>query len=278
MAAAEESGDRATIVRAAGVLGLDDEGLAKAEAAGLVRVTAQRVDFRHPLVRSAAYRGAGFAEREHAHRALADVLTGASDADRRASHRAAATVGTDDDVAAESSRPPTARGSAAAIARRQPHSPAQPSLAPPTRSAGAASSPRPSKRAWPAGVTTPSRWPSAPSWSATSRSAARRLHGCAGSPSCSAGHRPGTPDLPRRRAELGDGETEKALEMLVYAAESASLAGDAGGMRAVSQAASKLSVGQDERASFLLLFLSGWARSARETPPAPRCSKRPSAR
>ena len=57
--------------------------------------------------------------------------------------------------------------------------------------------------------------------------------------------------------ELGDDETEKALEMLVYAAESASLAGDAGGMRAVSQAASKLSVGQDERASFLLRFLSG---------------------
>ena len=83
------------------MLGLDDEGLAKAEAAGLVRVTAQRVDFRHPLVRSAAYRGAGFAERERAHRALADVLTGASDADRRAWHRAAATVGTDDDVAAE---------------------------------------------------------------------------------------------------------------------------------------------------------------------------------
>ena len=55
--------------------------------------------------------------------------------------------------------------------------------------------------------------------------------------------------------------------MLVYAAESASLAGDAGGMRAVSQAASKLSVGQDERASFLLRFLSrAEARSARETP------------
>jgi DNA-binding CsgD family transcriptional regulator len=101
LAAAEESGDRATIADAAGVLGLDQEALAVAEAEGLVRVTAERVDFRHPLVRSAAYNGARFTERERAHRTLAAVLTADADADRRAWHRAAATVGADNEVAAE---------------------------------------------------------------------------------------------------------------------------------------------------------------------------------
>src|SRR5262249_5848541 len=59
--AAESMGDRGTIARAATELGLDPEGLAAAEAAGLVRVDAERVEFRHPLMRSAVYRGASFA-------------------------------------------------------------------------------------------------------------------------------------------------------------------------------------------------------------------------
>ncbi len=101
LAAAEESGDRATIARAAAELGLAEDSLSAAEAEGLVHVGAQRVDFHHPLVRSAAYRGAGFAERERAHRTLANVLTAEADADRRAWHLASATVGPDDDVAAE---------------------------------------------------------------------------------------------------------------------------------------------------------------------------------
>jgi DNA-binding CsgD family transcriptional regulator len=99
LAAAEETGDRATIAQAAAELGLDDDDLAQAEADGLVRVTSTRVDFRHPLVRSAVYRGAGFAERERAHQALASVLVGDEDADRRAWHRAASTSGPDDGAA-----------------------------------------------------------------------------------------------------------------------------------------------------------------------------------
>src|SRR5262249_22417369 len=75
VAAAEETGDRATIAGAAAELGLQRDALVPAEQGGLVRVGPDRVEFRHPLVRSAVYRGAGFAERERAHRALAATLS-----------------------------------------------------------------------------------------------------------------------------------------------------------------------------------------------------------
>jgi DNA-binding CsgD family transcriptional regulator len=258
VAAAEESGDRATIVRAAGVLGLDDEGLAKAEAAGLVRVNAQRVDFRHPLVRSAAYRGAGFAERERAHRALADVLTGAADADRRAWHRAAATVGTDDGVAAELEQ------TANRARQRGGHESASAAL---TRAAELSSADEERGRRLVAAAVEASvagrsdqavalaERAALVSNEPLGRAEAARVRGLAEL-------QRGTPSTGLRiflagARELPEGGSEKALEMLVYAAESASLAGDAGGMRAVSEAASRLSVGQDDRASFLLRFLSG---------------------
>jgi DNA-binding CsgD family transcriptional regulator len=101
VAACEETGERATVARAAAELGLDPDALSLAEARGVVDVGRDRIEFRHPLMRSAVYRGAGFAERERSHRALATVLADPGDADRRAWHRAAATVGTDDEVAAE---------------------------------------------------------------------------------------------------------------------------------------------------------------------------------
>jgi DNA-binding CsgD family transcriptional regulator len=101
LASAEETGDRATITRAADELGLDPAALAAGEAEGLIRVAPHLIEFRHPLVRSAIYRAAGFTERELVHRALATALDSEGDADRRAWHRAAAAVGTEDDVAAE---------------------------------------------------------------------------------------------------------------------------------------------------------------------------------
>jgi hypothetical protein len=78
--------------------------LAPAEAGDLLRVAGGRIAFRHPLVRSAAYGLASFDERRAAHAALADVLTGPGDADRRAWHRAAAAATPDDDVADELAR------------------------------------------------------------------------------------------------------------------------------------------------------------------------------
>jgi DNA-binding NarL/FixJ family response regulator len=100
VAAAEPTGDAAVVLAAAGALGIGPAELDAAEAAGLVRATDDGIAFRHPLVRSAAYRTATLAERRAAHQALAGVLTGEGEADRRAWHLASAATGPDEAVAA----------------------------------------------------------------------------------------------------------------------------------------------------------------------------------
>ena len=79
---------------AARELGLPDR-LDELEAAQLIAIGADGVGFRHPLVRSAVVSATPFSHRRDAHLALARVLTGVDDADRRTWHRAAACLGTD---------------------------------------------------------------------------------------------------------------------------------------------------------------------------------------
>jgi DNA-binding CsgD family transcriptional regulator len=93
---------RALLVAAASEssTGGDLAALEPAEDAGLVRIYAGSVAFRHPLVRSAVYHAASADERRAAHRILADGLTADEDCDRRAWHLAAAVEGPDESVAA----------------------------------------------------------------------------------------------------------------------------------------------------------------------------------
>lgn len=97
-AAADDSGELATVLRAAAQLGAGAEALDGAEQAGLVRVRGTRLELRHPLVRSAVYQAAPLSKRQAAHRALASVLDREVDVDRRAWHRAAASVEPDPSV------------------------------------------------------------------------------------------------------------------------------------------------------------------------------------
>src|SRR4051794_3935808 len=117
-AAAEPIGDVTLLWRAVEQLGIGPEAAAAAEATGLISIGA-RVRFRHPLVRSAAYRSASAGERQEAHRVLADVTDPRLDPHRRAWHRAHATPAPDEEVAAElehSAGRAQARGGLAAAA------------------------------------------------------------------------------------------------------------------------------------------------------------------
>lgn len=118
-AAAEPVGDVMLLRRAAERLGIAmDAAAMDAEAAGLITLGAW-VRFRHPLVRSAAYRAAGRDGRRDVHRALADATDAQLDPDRRAWHLARATAGPDETVAAELERSADraqARGGVAAAA------------------------------------------------------------------------------------------------------------------------------------------------------------------
>ena len=100
LAAADPSGDPVLVWRAAGRLAIGAGAAGPAVEAGLAEFGG-RVRFRHPLVRSAAYRSAPAATRRELHGALAEATDPAVDPDRRAWHRAQAAPGPDEAVAAE---------------------------------------------------------------------------------------------------------------------------------------------------------------------------------
>jgi DNA-binding CsgD family transcriptional regulator len=103
IAAADQLGHAAKVWRAAETLGIGAEAMQPAEVAALLTMDSE-VRFRHPLVRSAAYRGASGRERQIVHRALADASDPVLEPDRRAWHLAAATDETDEAVANELER------------------------------------------------------------------------------------------------------------------------------------------------------------------------------
>src|SRR6266581_3112351 len=100
LTAADPTGDTVLVWRAAGRLAIGAGAAGPAVEAGLAEFGA-RVRFRHPLVRSAAYRLASVQTRQELHGALAEATDPAVDPDRWAWHRAQAAPGPDEEVAAE---------------------------------------------------------------------------------------------------------------------------------------------------------------------------------
>ena len=123
VAAASDTGDADEILRALGGLGLDAGTLVPAEDEGLIARDDGRLEFPHPLVRSAAYHSQVMSQRRTAHRSLAESLD-PGHADRIAWHMAAASAGHDEHVAslleASAERALTQGGYAAAGRRPRP--------------------------------------------------------------------------------------------------------------------------------------------------------------
>ncbi|GAA2419057.1 ATP-binding protein [Nonomuraea africana] len=103
LTSAEPSGDAKLIWQAAGLLGISHMAARPATESGLADF-GQRISFRHPLLRRAAYQSATAEQRRAVHRALAESTDPVADPDRRAWHRAQSTDGPDEDAAADLER------------------------------------------------------------------------------------------------------------------------------------------------------------------------------
>ncbi len=120
VAAAAGTGEMLLVARALAVDGLDPGGLEAAEQAGLVGLSPATLEFRHPLIRSAAYHLAPAGERRSAHAAVAAALVEEARDDERAWHLAAAAIEPDATVAGmleQAAGTAAARGGYATAAR-----------------------------------------------------------------------------------------------------------------------------------------------------------------
>ncbi|MEV4166421.1 helix-turn-helix transcriptional regulator [Nonomuraea dietziae] len=99
-AAAEESGDAGTVLGAVARLGLPANALDPAERSGLVQLNETEISFRHPLIRSAIYSDAPFAQRRAAHLAIAAHLSATGKEEQSTWHQAVATTAPDEKIAA----------------------------------------------------------------------------------------------------------------------------------------------------------------------------------
>jgi DNA-binding CsgD family transcriptional regulator len=99
LAAADDSEDLALVTRAGARLGANISAFDAAEQAELVTIYGTRLEFRHPLIRSAVYGAATSGEQRDAHRVLAELLAESGDqADRRAWHLASSALEPDEQV------------------------------------------------------------------------------------------------------------------------------------------------------------------------------------
>ncbi len=96
-AAADPTGDPRLLWRSGEDLGFTIEAAAVAEARQLITIR-DTVRFRHPLIRSAVYYGASFAQRQRVHARLAEA-TSPAEPDQRAWHQAQAATGPDEATA-----------------------------------------------------------------------------------------------------------------------------------------------------------------------------------
>jgi len=98
VAAADTSGEVAIVLAAAARLSCTIADVEPAESRRLARFSADRIEFRHPLIRAAVYQNATLGERLAVHRALAGVFAD-HDPARHAWHLASATTAPDEAVA-----------------------------------------------------------------------------------------------------------------------------------------------------------------------------------
>jgi DNA-binding CsgD family transcriptional regulator len=261
IAAAEDTGRPDAVAAAARRLGSDLAALESAEEAGLVRVEAAEIRFRHPLVRSAIYGTARFAQRRAVHHALAETLMDAGEIDRYAWHLAAATLEPDEEVAREleqaagRARSRNAFTAASAAAERaadlspSPHEKGR-------RLAEAASD------AWLTGLLPQAaRLIEAAEPLVDDPVLLANCHRLRGSIELAAGTSTTAINmLVTGASRLGRVDPRRSLELLALAAEGASLSLDADASRTIADLASSLDVGDDEHDRFFIGLLVGFAR------------------